>query len=517
MRNKKFARMSKIVAFALSAAMLTGMVAYAADDTPDAAEPESYCYGDVDLNHEVNADDALLLLQDVVKLNSLPDGLAKILADVNGVDGITADDALLVLQTAVKLCPEKEYVPPVVSEEPSEAPTPTPTPVATPTPTPKPSASVAPKPSTEPTMNPDWVPNAIPTVEPGEPYAGIPAKVLEANGAEVDENGIITFTDANKENGKGVRLENPLAGRTDLRETAEDAVAGQPLLSTLTKEQKTLFDPTAVYPRAKWNKGASISFWVKADWKNHPLRPDAAPLLVVHDSTDVINPDDGTINRKARKNFALMVTTRGAVTFESGDTPENSFRATSVLAGNNHEWNYFTVTIANDWITVYVNGQENVYKSVGLMKDDDGIKYFNDGWLTRYNTIGPATEEDVKNDIRGYLTSGKNPVWRETDGVWSGHVEGSIIGNGRYSNPGAVAMSGDGSELLMNYITGEDTEIWLGGTETKKLITPAQGLGPATYSIASGTQVADLQVYDKELTAAEVAANYEVAQRPDAK
>lgn len=32
-----------------------------------------------------------------------------------------------------------------------------------------------------------------------------------------------------------------------------------------------------------------------------------------------------------------------------------------------NEWNYYTITFANDWIQVYVNGEEMVYKLVNLI------------------------------------------------------------------------------------------------------------------------------------------------------
>ena len=59
-------------------------------------------YGDVDGKAGVTADDALLVLQAVVKLTKLSDAQTAA-ANVDGKGELTADDALLILQKVVKI------------------------------------------------------------------------------------------------------------------------------------------------------------------------------------------------------------------------------------------------------------------------------------------------------------------------------------------------------------------------------------------------------------------------------
>lgn len=500
MKNRKLTHATKrVVAVAAAAAMtMTAVPAFAAED---AGVTQKIYYGDVDENGSVEAVDALAVLKHVVKLEMITSYPATELADMDDDGDITATDALEILKTVVGLVEKKEWK---IADPATDAPTDTPEPTETAEPTPTPTVDPNATPTPAPTINPAWLPAEIPAVEPGTPYAGVKADVAEngLNGATVDETtGIITYTDANKQNAKGVQFVNPLAGRTELRQTVEEALAGQPDINTLTSSQTTIFDPEAVYPKPVWSNGVSYSFWLKADWRS-AVRPDTYPLFVLTQNETYYIESTGNRNEKAPENFTLMVTMMGKVRFESGDTPHNSFRAESNCVRNavNHDWNYYTITIANDWITVYVNGQEMVYKSVALNKDK-GCKYFNDGFMTRYSTIGAPTEEDAKNDIRDYIDP------------FVGDLEAGLIGNTRYANPGY--FDGNETQLLVNYATDPKTQLWIGGTQTSKLLSPMQDMGPADYQLKSGTQVADVQGYDKELTAEEVAANYATAIRPD--
>lgn len=69
-------------------------------DTPD-PDPDDYTLGDVDDNGEINASDALLVLQAATNKADLSD-TQKLAADVDGKDGVTATDALLILQHSTK-------------------------------------------------------------------------------------------------------------------------------------------------------------------------------------------------------------------------------------------------------------------------------------------------------------------------------------------------------------------------------------------------------------------------------
>ncbi len=79
--------------------------------TREPDEPaEPYVYGDVDLNRDVAAEDALLILQYVVKLRQA-DALRQILADIDRDGTVSAMDALMTLQVVVKLKTSELYIP----------------------------------------------------------------------------------------------------------------------------------------------------------------------------------------------------------------------------------------------------------------------------------------------------------------------------------------------------------------------------------------------------------------------
>lgn len=63
---------------------------------------ESYSLGDVDMDSDVDANDALLVLKHVAKLSKLDD-TAKLAANVNLDETIDATDALMILKYAAKL------------------------------------------------------------------------------------------------------------------------------------------------------------------------------------------------------------------------------------------------------------------------------------------------------------------------------------------------------------------------------------------------------------------------------
>lgn len=95
-----------------------------------AAEVQQY-YGDINLNGDVTADDALLVLKHVVKLSIIEGEIPLILADMNADGTIGADDALTILKTVVKLLDKITYVQlvPTLIPIPTLEPTPTPEPV----------------------------------------------------------------------------------------------------------------------------------------------------------------------------------------------------------------------------------------------------------------------------------------------------------------------------------------------------------------------------------------------------
>ncbi len=118
-KQSKGVRTCFILCFVCLAALVVGsvgVIAYSAQDMPD------LCYGDVDQNGIITADDALSVLKHEVKLTTIQEGLPYQLADMDGDGELTATDALEILKTVVKLIPERTYdgsaVPPETTEDP---------------------------------------------------------------------------------------------------------------------------------------------------------------------------------------------------------------------------------------------------------------------------------------------------------------------------------------------------------------------------------------------------------------
>lgn len=448
---------------------------------------EVYNMGDLDKNGNVDLNDVNRLLKGALTIEQLNDD-EEAMGDVNFDGKINLDDVNITLKVALTITAPFTPTPaPTETEEPTTEPPVTTQPVTTPTVTPTlkptPTPTVKPTPGT-PTPQPTVKPHKTITAEALEPVSGVSVEVAELNGATY-EDGIITFTDDNANAETGVKMVNPFSGKTELRRTMDQALAGQPLLGTLEGHNTEFtYDPSLTYPRPVWDNGASVSFWVRSDW-TRPIQTNAAPILVFKNDDKLDMP------------FALMVRLNGGIRYE-GEQSGNEFRMDNNVAGKNNQWNYYTITMANDWIQVYVNGEEVVFDTVYLKGEYVGL--LNDGFMTRYNTIGTVTQEDVDKDIRNYIT--KAGGWYQSDGVWKSHAEYTIIGNGRYSNPNATK----GYNLLMDVLTNPKAEMYIGGVSTLKV--NSKSTGTAAYSVPTGTKVTGVTSYDKELTPGQIAANY---------
>lgn len=278
-----------------------------------------------------------------------------------------------------------------------------------------------------------------------------------------------------------------------------------PVVNGVDSKVDYMSDLAELYAKPKWTNGVSISFWCKYDWQLKK-QSDAAPILVIRDSSGCDNAPAGEFAKTHHTgDFALMLRLNGGVSME-GDESGNCFRASNYIAGNDGEWNYFTVTFANDWITVYVNGQELVYNDLVIDKDD--ICYFNNGFLTRYSPVNEVKKSEVS-DIRNYLKNGW--VSKTGDILDVLDKECCVIGNSRYKNPKAVTVKPNSDlnyDLLVDLLTKKDTQIWFGAASGSKC-TASDSVNAVDYKVQSGTQLAGINCYNSELTPAEVAANYE--------
>lgn len=591
MSLKEYSKKSKkVIASCLAAAMCfsTGMVANINAGTVEAA---AKMYGDFNGNDKVDLQDASASLRMALGIDDVSDEQLK-LGDIDGDKKISLKDVTRILKASLGI----EELPKM---EETDAPTPTPT------------FSIPEKPTGPAiviTQTPVPTSIPLPIVTPGMAVTGTSIDCVTTsalNGAEYDaETGIYKFTDANKTAKRGIQFTNPWAGRTDLRQTVEEAlpmfmtdasgqlvgaIKGDKLVSldgktvmgdiedkeeyiqvtlnkasettseavtatseavTTTSEAVTLdavtadavstdaaevitgkavkwsesFIPTVnnidgktnyledyaeLYAKPQWTNGVSISFWCKYDWAVKG-QSDAAPMLVIKNSEGCDHGSDGEFAKAGHTgDFAVMLRLNGSVSLE-GDESGNCFKADNCVAGNDGEWNYYTVTFANDWITVYVNGQELVYND--LVIDKDEICYFNNGFMTRYSPVYQIPKSAV-NDIRNYLDYGFTSKTGEALDTLD--KECCVIGNSRYANPDAVIKKKNSDlpfDLVVDLLTKETTEIWFGSSSDTQCVclTSEKRTGTTAYKLQTGTQLAAVNCYDKELTPAEVSANYEV-------
>lgn len=529
----------KVLAGLLATSLVLSGAVYATTDTSTVkgnvatagSETVVFMNGDVNQDANVSLDDAQLALKGALKIKTDFTELQLYAADVDSNDVVDLTDAQLILKHALKIqdlpakaapateAPSESEVPTEIpSEEPSEE-------VTTPTPTP-------PVRTTPPTLAPIVVtttpaPKAptIPAVEAADYVVSGQAAVLIATNGAVEEDGIFTFTAANKTAVKGLQYEWPFSGRTDMRRTAEQAglsleeIQSIPEKYLIQGDLETILAETGTidydYPRPEWDNGISISFWSKQKWEMEHMS-NAGPLLVIKRSDfcdrNVENPEyiGGAINYHGSKNdcdFGLVVFANGSVSFLAGDHSGNRFRAASYFAGEDDEWTHFTITLANDFITVYVNGQEMVYQSINFVNDEIGA--FNGGYMTKYNPAGLVTPEMLGADIRGYLTAptvstSGNSIWYKNETDW----EASLLGNDMYSRSSSHLTKNP--MLLMDLLTEDNVEMFIGGTEDKDVCCIQTGrTGSAAYNTPEGSQVSGVTYYESELEPDEVAAIYE--------
>lgn len=549
----------KVIAGTVALSMALSGAAYAAVDADNVsgqvakagAGAVAFLNGDVNQDGEVTLADAQLALKGALKIKTDFTKEEMYAADVNSDGQLVLSDAQMILKAALKIEGLPEKAAPVTSDAPSGTTTPdvTPTPSDTETPadTDAPAGSEAPsatKPAGRPTPPPVAESDA-PVVRPEEPKAptleavepadyvvtGVAVQMLDANGA-TEENGIYTFTDDNKAAMSGIEFEWPYANRTDLRQTVEeagvtkssilalsDAYLSKNGLEKILEETGTI--DYSVYPRPQWTNGVSVSFWSKQQWTTG-TKSNVDPLLVIKRSyfcdycyENNIDPGNGgAIKHHVKRDdcdFGLVVYANGSVSFSAGDEAKNAFRAGSNYADKDNEWTHYTITIANDFITVYVNGQEMVYQSINLDKDASS-ESFNDGFMTRYNPIGIVTQEMLDNDVRGYLTaptvgSSKESAYLERDGVFQTNWEATILGNGRYKEGYTSKYM-----LLMDLLTENNVKMYLGGRPKGDVCcVQSSTTGYAEYNTPTGSQVSGVMCYEKELKADEVAAVYEAS------
>lgn len=537
-RSKKMLAGMLALSLAVPSTVWAGASLIKEDET---AAGTMFQLGDVNGDGKVKLDDAQITLKIALNLRPVSETEKKA-ADTDNNGKVELKDAQKILRWALNLDPVPSPEP-VESGEPvtSSAPAGSSTPEQSATPAPQksdiPDLPPAPPESSSrpaPSKTPVPVGASLEPVSPAAYVVSADKAVLAATNGALEEDDIYTFTDANKENAKGIRFLWPYIGRKELVEDLTQAgvsvadivsVPAEKLLKPSNEEDKKNWDFEYEYPRPKWNTGMSVSFWSKEKWQSEN-QSNLGVLMVLKrtkycdDHEGVMDGGHGSsVNRHGQKgdcDYALVVRSNGTVIFLAGDEAKNGFRTTNYTMGSDNEWNHYTITIANDWVQIYVNGQEMAYVGVDLDKDASS-ENFNKGFMTRYNPAGLLNQSIVDADVRKYLTSpsagGRNSAWYMTKDIngnptgYDTNWEATLIGNSRYKTDEGTIAGFDRYATLMELLTSEGTELWLGGVET--CCVSGGNQTKCEYSTPTGAQVTDVQCYDKELKADEVAAVYE--------
>ncbi len=575
MNSKEYSGKGKKLIAACMAAALCATTGFVVNNTGNTVEAAGTIMGDLSGNDKLDLPDASAALKFALGIDNATEADIAV-GDINKDGKIGLDDVTTILKGALGIIEIKN---PTATPEETPDVTPTSSPSNIFTPPPKTSSPAVPM----VTMTPAPTSIPLPEVTPGDAVSGTAISKLSdeaLNGAEYDAaTGIYTFTDANKTAKRGIQFNNPWAGRTELRQTVEDALPSylqdsdskllgvikngnlvsldgktvigaieekdgylevktatssavtadaaevsessvitgtavkwneslMPVVDSIDSKVQYLSDYSELYAKPSWSNGVSLSFWCKYNWAVAG-QSDAAPMLVIKNSSGCDNEAGGEFAKAGHTgDFAFMLRLNGGVSLE-GDESGNCFKADNCVAGNDGEWNYYTVTFANDWITVYVNGQELVYYEVNMDKDEIG--FFNNGFLTRYSPVYEVAKSDVT-DVRNYLKKGWLSKSGQTVDVLD--KEYSVIGNSRYKNPDAVTIKKNSNgikyDLLVDLLTKEDTQIWFGSSSDTKCVclTSPKSTGSTEYKLQSGTQFTDVNCYDSELKPQEVSANY---------
>lgn len=453
------------------------------------ANSDSIKIGDLDSDSKITLKDASLGLRYSLGIEKADTEIIVKKADINCDGKITLSDVSKLLKVALGI--EKFDLEPEVTDTPTET-----TIVPEKTVAPTPEATVSPSVSTSPAVT--AVPTITPPPEKNRKLAqvegvlenvvtGYGVEVLELNGASYnEEKNIYTFTKTEQ----GIKFKNPFAKKSYLHEKITDVISTEAAVGCVSvwslegasitghnqldinevdRRTYNYFDDDITYTIPEWNKGVSISFWAKLE-EDERQKP-----LIVFENDDYI----------------ISMWADGSVYFRDGEMKNNMLDNTSDnILGEFGQWNYYTLTIANDWMTVYVNGQENLFDTLWISRKIIGG--FNDGFLTRYNFVTDLTKEMVESDERGYYLLSN--AWNTETEMY--HDNFSIFGNHRFR--GCQAMG----KLMIDYIIDENTNMWIGGTET------SVGDKYTKHDYEQSVSVADIKVYEKELTAKEVASNY---------
>ncbi len=295
--------------------------------------------------------------------------------------------------------------------------------------------------------------------------------------------------------------------------------------------------PHTQFHRPVWTKGASIGFWFK-------------PSQEVIDSSNTDTPIP-IMTMYATNKFAFEMEADGSLCFvdlnnaawdgnrrlQANQWCHNTFMTKGDSSKVKADaWNYYTITFANDWIQVYINGEELIYTVSGLRRS--GMREFNGGFMSKYNPVGLMLEGDddpndyIKNNGAGtdkYGNYGGITLKMQTYDEYANTNEqtdnddASIRATGVYVD-GYYAQKEVEEDnyqytLLLDALTTSGAKFYMGGVPTALIKALGWGIeGSATrrirytdHLVPEGIQFADVRFFEDDLTAAQAREAYEKA------
>lgn len=291
---------------------------------------------------------------------------------------------------------------------------------------------------------------------------GIMSGNILNNGAEIYNykgNDVLRLGSVDSQNKCGVEIRNGFAGHYELRQTLTQALENTGITYNGTQEDMDQNDQIQyiegrTYPYPTYTNGLTMNFWVRM------------PKLVRENSVlfafTRIDENSG--------NGGLYMTAGGTLRFWEGDVEQEivrnnfctMFSYIDMPVAMSGEWVNVSVVIENDWVSVYINGE----LKYNYMEDEYGYGFtksrnFNKGFGTR-------GEHEAIIEYRGVEEAYKN--YRDLLVGFSDEEKAA----GDFSDYSKYTFLNSDGELLVDFITDENTKLYVGGDDGSSIWAMAE-------------------------------------------
>ena len=287
---------------------------------------------------------------------------------------------------------------------------------------------------------------------------GIVSGNLSGNNSSIidlDGNKVLKLGDSSgTENKCGVEITNGFAGHYELRQTLTEALENTGVTYNGTKDDMDengyiKYMEGRTYPYPTYTNGLTMNFWVRLPaGVDYGPYDEEAPVLFAFTRID-----------ETAGNGGMYMTAGGLVRFWEGDIEEsvrNNFCSVATYADESNgkcEWHNVSVVFENDLITVYKDGVF-VYS---YMEDGYGYGYtrsrdFNKGF-------GCRGEHEAIIEYRSIEEAYKN--YRDLLTGFSDEEKNA----GDFSDYSKYTFLNSSGELLIDFITDENTKLYVGGDD----------------------------------------------------